>query len=274
MSRLRFSKLPAKERAKMAAAIRSGERVSEIAKAFGVSRRTVYNHKAQVEEIDLQCRTAVLTVRLNKQDIEDLDKLAERQQLTRAETARRVLLRAVDVFQPEPIEVESFLAVGNELAKIGSNLNQIAHAINLERKSGGLKSIAALEDTLDRMDDWIREVNHAATQIRYKIVLRSKQQKLRNEEVFGLLSERPMNFMKRRSEAIEAQEGLEGVPDAQGSSGAASGPLGAITATEGPQGTLELPLGDAVSPAQKPSLGEKRKNKMAKLRSDLFSKDI
>lgn len=218
MSRLRFSKLPAKERAKMAAAIRSGERVSEIAKAFGVSRRTVYNHKAQVEEVDLQCRTAVLTVRLNKQDIEDLDKLAERQQLTRAETARRVLLRAADVFQPEPIEVEAFHAVGIELAKIGSNLNQIAHAINLERKSGGLKSIDALEDTLDRMDDWIREVNHAANQIRYKIVLRSKQQKLRNEEVFGLLSERPMNFMTRRSEAVEAQQAThapEGAPEAQ-----------------------------------------------------------
>lgn len=257
----------------MAAAIRSGERVSEIAKAFGVSRRTVYNHKAQVEEIDLQCRTAVLTVRLNKQDIEDLDKLAERQQLTRAETARRVLLRAVDVFQPEPIEVEAFHAVGNELAKIGSNLNQIAHAINLERKSGGLKSIDALEDTLDRMDDWIREVNHAATQIRYKIVLRSKQQKLRNEQVFGLLSERPMNFMKRRSEAVETQEGPEDAPDAQSPSGAASGSLVAITATEGPQGTLELPLGDAASSVQKPSLGEKRKNKMDKLRSDLFSKD-
>ena len=218
MSRLRFSKLPAKERAKMAAAIRSGERVSEIAKAFGVSRRTVYNHKAQVEEIDLQCRTAVLTVRLNKQDIEDLDKLAERQQLTRAETARRVLLRAVDVFQPEPIEVEAFHTVGKELAKIGSNLNQIAHAINLERKSGGLTSIDALEDTLDRMDDWIREVNHAANQIRYKIVLRSKQQKLRNEEVFGLLSERPMNFMTRRSgeavEAPEAQSAPEAAPEA------------------------------------------------------------
>lgn len=210
MSRLRFSKLPAKERAKMAAAIRSGESVSEIAKAFGVSRRTVYNHKAKVEEIDLQCRTAVLTVRLNKKDVEDLDKLAEREQLTRAETARRVLLRAVDVFQPEPTEVEALRAIGLELAKVGSNLNQISNAINSERKFGGLKSSDALEDALDRVDLWCRDINRAADLVRYKILLRSRQQKLRNEEIFGLIgqsthgAEVPVEATERPVEALGA----------------------------------------------------------------------
>ena len=210
MSRLRFSKLPAKERAKMAAAIRSGERVSEIAKAFGVSRRTVYNHKAQVEEVDLQSRTAVLTVRLNKQDVEDLDKLAEREQLTRAETARRVLLRSVDVFQPEPTEAEALRSIGVELAKIGSNLNQISNAIHSERKFGGLKSTDALEDALDRVDVWSREIHQAANLVRYKILMRSKKQKLRNEEIFALLGDAPeaaKGAVEAPQSVVEASQG-------------------------------------------------------------------
>ena len=209
MSRLRFSKLPAKERAKMAGAIRAGESVSEIAKAFGVSRRTVYNHKAKVEEIDLQCRTAVLTVRLNKRDVEDLDKLAEREQLTRAETARRVLLRAVDVFQPEPTEVEALRAIGLELAKVGSNLNQISNAINSERKYGGLKSTDALEDALDRVDLWCRDIHRAADLVRYKILLRSRQQKLRNEEIFGLIG----TPLQGAEVAVEAPKSPAEAPD-------------------------------------------------------------
>ena len=203
MSRLRFSKLPAKERARMAAAIRSGESVSQIAKAFGVSRRTVYNHKAQVEEIDLQSRTAVLTVRLNKKDVEALDKLAERESLTRAETARRVLLRATDVFLPQPAEAEALQAIGLELAKFGSNLNQISHAINSERKYGGLKSTDDLEAALERVEFLSREVHSAANLVRYQIFLRSKKQRLRNEEIFSLLGKQ---FDTAPEEAVEAGE--------------------------------------------------------------------
>lgn len=223
MSRLRFSKLPAKDRAKMAAAIRSGERVSEIAQAFGVSRRTVYNHKAKVEEIDLQCRTAVLTVRLNKQDVADLDKLAEREQLTRAETARRVLLRAVDVFQPEQTEVEALRAIGLELAKVGSNLNQISNAINSERKYGGLKSSEALEDALKRVDLWSRDIHRAADLVRYKILLRSRQQKLRNEEIFALLGA-PQRATESPAEAERGGAGQTPLSTLQKPSDGTTGP--------------------------------------------------
>lgn len=210
MGRLRFSKLPAKERAKIAAAIRAGDSVSEIAKAFGVSRRTVYNHKAQVEEVDLLCRTAVLTVRLNKKDIEELDKLAERESLTRAETARRVLLRATDVFMPQPAEVEALQAIGLELAKFGSNLNQITHAINMERKYGGLGSTDDVVAALERVEFLTRQVHREARLVRSEVLTRSRLQRLRNEDIFSLIGKDPVGASES---AVEATD-VTAAPDA------------------------------------------------------------
>lgn len=187
MSRLRFSKLSANDRGRIIAAIRAGESVSSIAKAFSVSRRTVYNYKAQAEETELRSRTSVLTVRLNKADIEALDDLARKQGLSRAEAARRTLLRATDVFQPEERETEALKAIGLELAKIGSNLNQVSNAINAEKKFGGLKSSQKLEAALEQVDDWSREVHFLTTQVRSKIIRQAERQRLRNAKIFELL---------------------------------------------------------------------------------------
>ena len=91
MARLRFSKLDRVQRDRMIAAIRAGESVKAIAEAFGVSRRTVYNYKAQAEEVELQSRTAVLTVRLNKPDLAALDALAAKHGVSRADRPRRAV---------------------------------------------------------------------------------------------------------------------------------------------------------------------------------------
>ena len=102
--RLRFQRLDRVQRDRLMAGIKAGESITALAEAFGVSRRTVYNYKALVEETELLYRSAVLTVRLNKPDLAGLDELAEKHGLSRAEAARAVLTRAVDVFQAEPRE--------------------------------------------------------------------------------------------------------------------------------------------------------------------------
>lgn len=146
--RLKFRKLDRVQRDKLMAAIKAGESITAIAEAFSVSRRTVYNYKALLEETELQYRSAVLTVRLNKPDLADLDELAKKHGLSRAEAARAVLTRAVDVFQAEPRETEAILDLTQQLHAVGGNLNQIARALNLAAMKGELKldpATAALE---------------------------------------------------------------------------------------------------------------------------------
>ena len=75
--RLRFQRLDRVQRDRLMAGIKAGESITALAEAFGVSRRTVYNYKARLEETELQYRSAVLTVRLNKPDLAGLDELAE-----------------------------------------------------------------------------------------------------------------------------------------------------------------------------------------------------
>ena len=147
--RLRFQRLDRVQRERLMAGIKAGESITALAEAFGVSRRTVYNYKALVEETELQYRSAVLTVRLNKPDLAGLDELAKKHGLSRAEAARAVLTRAVDVFQAEPRETEAILELTQQLHAVGGNLNQIARALNLAAAKGALtldpETAAALE---------------------------------------------------------------------------------------------------------------------------------
>ncbi|MBJ2152717.1 ribbon-helix-helix protein, CopG family [Paracoccus sp. IB05] len=70
----------------------------------------------------MQSRTAVLTVRLNKPDLAALDALAEKHGVSRADLARAVLLRSVDVFQAEPRETEAILSLTQQVHGLGSRL--------------------------------------------------------------------------------------------------------------------------------------------------------
>jgi len=72
--------------------------VTDLAKKYGVSRRTIYNLKNRWEERLPQSRSKVLTVRVSAEDMERLDALAKELDLSRADTARRVLLYAAGVY--------------------------------------------------------------------------------------------------------------------------------------------------------------------------------
>ena len=187
--RLRFRKLDRVQRDKLMAAIRAGESITAIAEAFTVSRRTVYNYKALLEETELQYRSAVLTVRLNKPDLADLDQLAAQHGLSRAETARAVLTRAVDVFQADPRETEAIHDLTKQLHAIGGNMNQIARALNLAAARGELKLDPATATALETVQQQGDEVIQFAKKARRLMVQGARLQRTRNEAIFARLGD-------------------------------------------------------------------------------------
>ena len=186
---LKFRKLDRVQRDRLMAAIRAGESITAIAKAFTVSRRTVYNYKALVEETELQYRSAVLTVRLNKPDLAGLDELAKKHGLSRAETARAVLTRAVDVFQAEPRETEAILELTQQLHAVGGNLNQIARALNLAAAKGALTLDPETAAALKTVQQQGAEVVQFAAEARRVMVKGARLQRTRNEAIFARLGE-------------------------------------------------------------------------------------
>ena len=187
--RLKSRKLDRVQRDKLMAAIKAGESITAIAEAFTVSRRTVYNYKALLEETELQYRSAVLTVRLNKPDLADLDELAKTHGLSRAEAARAVLTRAVDVFQAEPRETEAILDLTQQLHAVGGNLNQIARALNLAAMKGELKLDPATAAALKTVQQQGAEVVQFAAEARRVMVRGARLQRTRNEAIFARLGD-------------------------------------------------------------------------------------
>jgi len=191
------------------AGIKAGESITALAEAFGVSRRTVYNYKALVEETELQYRSAVLTVRLNKPDLAGLDELAKKHGLSRAEAARAVLTRAVDVFQAEPRETEAILELTQQLHAVGGNLNQIARALNLAAAKGALTLDPATVAALETVQQQGAEVIQFAAEARRVMVRGARLQRTRNEAIFARLgeattSERPVKAPVAPERPVEA----------------------------------------------------------------------
>ena len=202
--RLKFRKLDRVQRDKLMAAIKAGESITAIAEAFTVSRRTVYNYKALLEETELQYRSAVLTVRLNKPDLAGLDELAAKHGLSRAEAARAVLTRAVDVFQAEPRETEAILELTQQLHTIGGNMNQIARALNVAAAKGAVTLDPATKAALDSVQQQGKEVVRFAAEARRVMVQGARLQRTRNEAIFARLGE--ATAPERPAEAPAAPE--------------------------------------------------------------------
>ena len=207
--RLRFQRLDRIQRDRLMAGIKAGESITALAEAFGVSRRTVYNYKALVEETELQYRSAVLTVRLNKPDLAGLDELAKKHGLSRAEAARAVLTRAVDVFQAEPRETEALLDLTQQLHAVGGNLNQIARALNLAAAKGALTLDPATVAALKTVQQQGAEVVQFAAEARRVMVRGARLQRTRNEAIFARLGddtapERPVEAPAAPERPVEA----------------------------------------------------------------------
>lgn len=207
MSRKRF-RLDARQREQLRNAIKAGERPVEIAKRFDVSRRTVYDYKKRLEEAAFYSRSKVLTVRLHPKDLDELDALAARLGRSRADIARAVLLRAVDVFQPDPVETGEISALTKQLIPIGQNLNQLVRALNTANARNGVSIKPEAEAEVLKVG---REIEEMAQTARRLLLSRAQIQRTRNEEIFEALGA-PEKLVEAIQAPKEPQEAL-GAPE-------------------------------------------------------------
>ena len=111
MPKRKFSRLTNDQKQALRGELDAKIPVTDLAKKYGVSRRTIYNLKNRWEERLPQSRSKVLTVRVSAEDMERLDALAKKLDLSRADTARRVLLYAAGVYHIEPPEAGEIAGV-------------------------------------------------------------------------------------------------------------------------------------------------------------------
>ena len=98
MASRKFSRLTNDQKQALRGELDAKIPVTDLAKKYGVSRRTIYNLKNRWEERLPQSRSKVLTVRVSAEDMERLDAMAKELDLSRADTARRVLLYAAGIY--------------------------------------------------------------------------------------------------------------------------------------------------------------------------------
>ena len=92
MPKRKFSRLTNDQKQALRGELDAKIPVTDLAKKYGVSRRTIYNLKNRWEERLPQSRSKVLTVRVSAEDMERLDALAKKLDLRRADTARRACI--------------------------------------------------------------------------------------------------------------------------------------------------------------------------------------
>ena len=100
-------------------------------------------------------RGKLLQIRLTSAELSEIEAQAEAAELTAASYARSVLLSA-----PAPrarrrpsVQTQEVGRLLGELGKVGSNLNQIAHAVNAGQPVGSNAIAAAIEDVRAMRDD-------------------------------------------------------------------------------------------------------------------------
>jgi predicted transcriptional regulator len=179
MPRRKFSRLTNAQKQTLRGELDAKVPVTELAKKYGVSRRTIYNNKNRWEERLPQSRSKVLTVRVSAEDMERLDALAKELDLSRADTARRVLLYAAGVYHIEPPEVGEIEALTKEVSAIGRNVNQAVRAMNAAVLRG--QKIPRLQ--LDQLTHQLHQIARHNDKARSLMVRRAQQQRAHVDQV-------------------------------------------------------------------------------------------
>ena len=159
MPRRKFSRLTNAEKQTLRGELDAKVPVTELAKKYGVSRRTIYNNKNRWQERLPQSRSKVLSVRVSTEDMDRLDALAQELGLSRADTARRVLLYAAGVYHIEPPEAGELAELTKEASAIRRNVNQAERAMNAAVLRG--QTIPRLQ--LDQLAHQLHQVTHRTT---------------------------------------------------------------------------------------------------------------
>ena len=179
MPKRKFSRLTNAQKQALRGELDAKVPVTELAKKYGVSRRTIYNLKNRWDERLPQSRSKVLTVRVSAEDMERLDALSRELDLSRADTARRVLLYAAGVYHIEPPEAGEIAELTKEVSAIGSNVNQAVRAMNAAVLRG--QKIPRLQ--LDQLAHQLHQVARHNEKVRSLMVRRAQQQRAHVDQV-------------------------------------------------------------------------------------------
>ena len=179
MPKRKFSRLTNAEKQTLRGELEAKVPVTELAKKYGVSRRTIYNNKNRWQERLPQSRSKVLSVRVSAEDMGRLDVLAQELDLSRADTARRVLLYAAGVYHIESPEAGEIAELTKEVSAIGRNVNQAVRAMNAAVQRG--QKIPRLQ--LDQLAHQMHQVARENEKARSLMVRRAQQQRTHVEQV-------------------------------------------------------------------------------------------
>ena len=179
MPRRKFSRLTNAQKQALRGELDAKVPVTELAKKYGVSRRTIYNHRNRWDERLPQSRSKVLTVRVSAEDMERLDALARELDLSRADMARLVLLYAAGVYHIEAPEGGEIEALTKEVSAIGRNVNQAVRAMNAAVQRG--QKIPRLQ--LDQLAHQLYQIARHNDQVRSLMVRRAQQQRTHVDQI-------------------------------------------------------------------------------------------
>jgi predicted DNA-binding protein YlxM (UPF0122 family) len=187
MPRRKFSRLTNEQKQTLRGELDAKVPVTELAKKYGVSRRTIYNLKNRWDERLPQSRSKVLTVRVSTEDMGRLDALARELDLSRADTARRVLLYAAGIYHIEPPEAGEIVELTKEVSAIGRNVNQAVRAMNAAVLRG--QKIPRLQ--LDQLAHQLHQITRHNDQVRSLMVRRAQQQRAHVDQIISTISNSP-----------------------------------------------------------------------------------
>jgi hypothetical protein len=169
-------RLSREDRRQLAADL-STKTTAELADRYGVSQRAVQLFAArQRGDEGARITTAVLSVRLEADEMRSIDVLAVRLGMTRAKVARHALRLAAGFFDPDDELVQMGRAIMVELKRIGTNLNQLTYHANRRALLSGRGEISGRDlDTIVGMRDEVAEV---ARSIGGLIVTKARRRKV------------------------------------------------------------------------------------------------
>jgi AcrR family transcriptional regulator len=148
--------------------IAKGEKLAVIAAKLGVSRSTVYRHRARMRSPARSSSTvATVGVRLSEAEIAALDRLvAANGGWSRSRFLRNLVRHAAGFYAPNPEEDEFLAGAEKHLSRLGGNFNQIAFTLSAAEKRGELPAkVRAHVAELHKAADEVEEIRAVLAQM-------------------------------------------------------------------------------------------------------------
>jgi transposase-like protein len=123
-----------------------GVAVADLARAYGVTPRTIYYtlRADHDRKLDGRVRSELVNVRLTPRELATFDAvLARRDIASRAEGLRRLIHAASDLFVPDDDLAFEMHGLAAALNRAGNNVNQIAQRLNEAKRQGRVSPYGA-----------------------------------------------------------------------------------------------------------------------------------